>query len=157
MDTLSFEGQVEGQIAVLSQEIKNIEKEIAPQIIKIGEHKRKIEHLKYYLEISRNSMVAKPDRNLPIRHRLLLRSSRIRDIAVSVLGRIGHPLHYLELMELIEKEEGIKIPGTDPKANFTAHLANEPRIIRMSNERGIYGLREWQKKEAPEGVTSEAL
>lgn len=67
------------------------------------------------------------------------------DHAVSVLKRIGQPLHYQEIMERVQNEEGFEIPGKDPKANMTAHLSNDKRIMRV--KRGVYGLADWTEKD----------
>ena len=56
---------------------------------------------------------------------------KIKGLAFEVLQAEGGPLHYTEIMERIEKQYNIRIPGKDPKRNFVAHLANDKRIERV--------------------------
>uniref|UniRef100_A0A6H1ZEJ6 Putative restriction endonuclease n=1 Tax=viral metagenome TaxID=1070528 RepID=A0A6H1ZEJ6_9ZZZZ len=63
---------------------------------------------------------------------------KLKDLAFEVLQAEGRPLHYTKIMERIEKQYNIKIPGKDPKRNFVAHLANNKRIERVGW--GVYGV-----------------
>lgn len=74
-----------------------------------------------------------------LRRRLPDRPVRIADAAVEVL-KSHETMHYTEIMKELEKM-GIEIPGADPRANMTAHLANDNRIEK-ADQRGYYKLKE---------------
>ena len=143
-----FDSQVKTQIKSLSEEIKGLEEEIRPKLAKIEENKARIEHLEKYLQVSEPLQPAKDEKQRMIRRTPIptKHPQRLSDLAIKVLREIGHPVHYSTLMEKIENEENFEIPGSDPKANFTAHLANTTEIIRIEGKRGFYGLKEWQNK-----------
>lgn len=141
-----FDRQAEDQIRLLREEIEQIESEIRPKIKRIDENKKKIVSLEEYLSLSKppepSAKLRRPVRHIRIRPKPTTFFDSVGDVAVRVLERHGSPLHYKTLMEKMETEEAFQVPGTDPNANFLAHLSNDDRIIRT--DRGVYGLREWQ-------------
>ena len=132
-----FDLQAKEQIKKLKEEVDAIQKEITPKLQKIEESRRKIEYLEKYLTVS-NGLKFPPGETTKAKS-----SATLSDLAISKLKEIGEPVHYTILMDKIEKEEGLKIPGRDPKANMTAHLSNDSRMARFG--RGIYGLKEWKE------------
>ena len=138
---LGFDSHVKDQISKLKQEIEALEEEIKPKNKRIGENRKKIELLQSYLSTS--ATVKIPSSRF-IRTR---RPVPLAELAVTILQEKHKPMHYTELMKEIEERWNMKIPGNDPKANMTAHLYNDPRIMRY--RRGVYGLKEW-KAEGPE-------
>lgn len=145
-----FADQVKEQIKLVSQEIDNIYTEIQPKIDQIEALKYKIELLEKYLGIS-----STPDEQLKSKLKLVKNTrthgKTISDLAVGVLEDIGQPLHYAKIMEKVESKYNFRIPGKDPKANMTAHLSNDKRIVRLA--RGVYGLADWHE-DPPKGPMS---
>jgi hypothetical protein len=147
-----FNLQAREQIEHIKQEIKAIEEEIKPKLEQLDQNKKRLEYLSNYLEMSQEGVKLSAG---PIGvYRRRRGSLTTADYAVRVLKRIGQPLHYQEIMERVQNEEGFEIPGKDPKANMTAHLSNDERITRV--ERGVYGLVEWtENDEGSESLDSE--
>ncbi len=67
------------------------------------------------------------------------------DLAYKVLAEGGKPLHYRELLGLMEVA-GFVMPGSNPGANLLAHVGRDKRIVRVGP--GTYGLAEWGMKRA---------
>ena len=67
------------------------------------------------------------------------KSSSISDISYNALQEHGKPIHYTELMKLIQ--ESVTIGGKDPRSNMTAHLSNDKRFKSLGN--GVWTLNEW--------------
>jgi len=145
-----FTDQVEEQIKLVRKEIEGIYAEIQPKIDQIEALTCKIELLEKYLGIS-----STPNEQLKSKLRLVKNTrtegKTIADLAVEVLEDVGKPLHYAKIMEKVESKYNFPIPGKDPKANMTAHLSNDKRIVRLA--KGVYGLADWHE-ETPTGPMS---
>jgi uncharacterized protein (UPF0335 family) len=155
----SFSSQVIEEIERLREENQRLDEDIKPLLAKIEENKRKVEHLQAYLGVSKEPIsktlgdkalekMGIDLENLPTARRFRRgdiepenNEKQIGKLAIKILKKIGQPSHYRVLMETIEREEKIKIPGKNPRANFTAHLSNEAGIVGQG--KGIYALREW--------------
>jgi len=63
--------------------------------------------------------------------------------AIEILTKHGSPMHYTEIMNIIESD-GTKIGGKDPKSTMTAHLYNTNEIRGIGG--GVYALKKWEEK-----------
>lgn len=123
--------EISKEISSLREEEGDLKAEMAPIQAKLDTIRAQIAHLEGYLGLKKPQGADAGDKE------------PIIDKMVRVFNREKRPLHYMELMELLEKQEGFLMPGKDPKANLTAKLSGSRKFQRV--ERGIYVLSEWSE------------
>ena len=136
---MDFIDSVKEQIKDLENQENELRQKIAPVLREIDSIKAQKAHLEAYLTAtSQDSRGEDTEKRESITEKI-----------IRVFERAKRPLHYMEILDLLEKQEGFLMTGKDPKANLTAKLAGSPRFKRTS-ERGVYLLSDWlPDKNAP--------
>ncbi len=132
---MNFLESVEAQIKILKHEEAIVLKEMAPLQNKLELMRLQIAHLDGYLTTLGSGVLGGATTE----------KEPITEKIVRVFERSKSPLHYMEVMDLLETQEGFVLGGKDPKANMTAKLAGSAKFKRL--ERGVYILSEWAEKE----------
>lgn len=131
---MDFLESVNEQIKLLTSEESGILNEMAPLQEKLDGVRSQISHLEGYLKAfgsNSNHVSSKGEES-------------ITEKIVRVFERQKQPLHYTQILDLLESQEGFVMPGKDPKANMTAKLAGSKKFKRL--ERGIYILSHWENQ-----------
>jgi len=66
----------------------------------------------------------------------------VSEVAYKIMLEHGSRLHYVYLMELIQKK-GVEIGGKEPKSTMSAHLSNDKRFKSLGG--GEWTLLEWER------------
>lgn len=65
----------------------------------------------------------------------------LADAAAAVMGDLGGaPIHYKDLLPLVEAHTGLAVRGADPAATLLAALHRDPRIYPSGDRSGRYRL-----------------
>ena len=138
---MGFIEDVKDKIKTIRAEETLLLQEIAPLQKKLEGLRVQIAHLDGYLAGLDSGLSGKSGTE----------TEPITEKIVRVFERAKRALHYMEVMELLETQEGFVLGGKDPKANMTAKLAGSAKFQRF--ERGVYILSEWAEKgESPEAI-----
>ncbi len=78
----------------------------------------------------------------------------VSDAAYQELLKCGKQIHYVALMELIQKK-GVEVGGKDPKSTMSAHLSNDKRFISKGG--GMWTLKEWKSVADTSGNDEEVV
>lgn len=132
---MTFLESVKAQVKILRAEEVSILQQIAPLQKELEQLRAQIAHLEGYLTALNPS---KPGD-------IIEEKESITKKIIRVFEREKRPLHYMEVLDLLEKHEGFIMPGKDPKANMTAKLSGSPKFKRVN--RGVYILSEWADHE----------
>ena len=122
---------------------RQAERELKKLIKKRDLIEAQIKAIMSYLEVAPISQVPK---------------KKSRDTVVDKIIRVFYaekrPMHYTEIIELLDKYENYKfLKSKDPKGTITAILSVNPQFVRV--DRGIYTLKEWKEIEEKEKKENE--
>jgi hypothetical protein len=65
----------------------------------------------------------------------------LRNSMLQLLAEHGRPMHYVDIYRKLV-EQGVDVPGKDPRRNVGAHLSNDPRFENTGS--GEWGLVSWR-------------
>lgn len=84
------------------------------------------------------------------------------EAAAEVLRQVGRPLHYKEITDIAIEKNLLSHVGKSPEVTMGARLAallkkstKDNPLVRVKP--GVFGLREWDEKAAPEALTEKAI
>ena len=77
------------------------------------------------------------------------------DVIEEAFKRIGHAVHYAELLKFLESEMGYHISGKNPLGNLSAKLSNSPRFKKHGE--GKWRLAEWGDLQSPKQEEKESV
>ena len=127
-----------GMKADLECELVSIEERLAPLQDELQRKRSQLEALERLIQIEAG--IAPRDSVSPAR------GTAIADCAFEVLTERKEPLHYQQLVEVLQSK-GVAIPGRQPGTNLIAHLSRDARFARVGS--GTYGLSDWGMKTMP--------
>lgn len=78
----------------------------------------------------------------------------VSEVAYKIMLEHGNKLHYVYLMELIQKK-GVEIGGKEPKSTMSAHLSNDERFKSLGG--GEWTLLEWESGTDTSGNDEETV
>lgn len=140
------DNEMQEEIPVVSKTTRDLEKWLAEHEATLHELQKKIEGLRFALEVSHENderEVSQATEAAP--------AKQLRNAMVDILREAGVPLHYTEIgKRLIDR--GVTVPGKNPSRNVNAHLSNDDRFDRRGG--GEWGLASWRDTPPPRSVVS---
>ncbi len=134
------------EVSRLREEIKKVDKVIAPHLQSKRQFEEQLAALQSYLRAAGEKFDEGEQSSLSIEvyDVVGLKKRALTQVAYETLKRIGHKTHLKDLATEIEKDGKYKIPGKNPLRNLQAVLWRDGKRV-IHHGRQIYGLKEWEQ------------